>query len=264
MITLALANEKGGVGKSMVVTQFAYYCAQKLGLKTLVLDLDHQANTTKPLVSSELCLVAPVKASEILLKGKTIDIREPFVLVSADNDLTKLERVAEKHNTFAGNLALALESAGEYYDICIIDTNPNPDIRQVTAMVVASHVLSPIQLNQEAIDGIGRLYTNIQKLKKINSDLQFLGLLPNLVESTPFQRQNLAELAEHYGTLLFKLNTGKPAFIPTRTALAEAQSAGLPVWEMKKTSAKTAWSELSKIFEVVAERLGFKAENGKG
>lgn len=234
MIILALANEKGGVGKSMVVTQFAYYCAEKLGLKTLVIDLDHQANSTKALISSELCTIAPVKVSEILLKGKSIDINKPFVLVPADNDLTKLERDENKHNIFASHLALALESVENYYDICIIDTNPNPDIRQVTAMVCATHVLSPIQLNQEAIDGIGRLYTNIQKLKKINPNLTFFGLLPNLVEATPFQRQNYDELTEHYGVLMFKLHSRKVAYIRNRTAFAEAQAAGLPVWKIKK------------------------------
>lgn len=261
MKVFVLANEKGGVGKSMFATQFAYYCAEKLGLKTLVIDLDHQANSTKPLTSSELCTVAETTASEILLDAKPIGVNEPFVLVRADNNLTKLERAGDKHNTYASNLSDVLDDAKDYYDICIIDTNPNPDIRQVTAMVVATHVLSPIQLNQEAIDGIGRLYTNIQKLKKINKELNFLGLIPNLVEATPFQKNNLNELATNFGTLLFKLDTGKVAFIPTRTALAEAQAAGLPVWKIPKTSAKTAWSELRFVFEVIIERLGITVKN---
>lgn len=257
MKVLVLANEKGGVGKSMFVSQYAYYCAEKLGLKTLVIDLDHQANSSKALVSSERCHIANVLASQVLADAKTLDMHEPFVLIKADDGLTRLEKNGDKHGFYAGNLATVLESASVYYDICIIDTNPNPDIRQITAIVVASHVLSPIQLNQEAIDGIGRLFENIKKLKQINKKMVFLGLMPNLVEATPFQRNNLAELVKHFSTVLFKTDAGKVAFIPTRTALAEAQAAGLPVWAMQKTSARTAWSELKPIFEIVSKRLEF-------
>ena len=96
---------------------------------------------------------------------------------------------------------------------------------------------------------------------QINKELNFLGLIPNLVEATPFQKNNLNELATNFGTLLFKLDTGKVAFIPTRTALAEAQAAGLPVWKIPKTSAKTAWSELRFVFEVIIERLGITVKN---
>ena len=260
MKVFLLANVKGGVGKSMFTTQFAYYCVEKLGLKTLVIDLDHQANSTKSLKLSELCVVSKTSSSDILMHAKPIDIKEPFALIYADDNLENLERAGDRHNDYVNNFVAALHDVSDYYDVCIIDTNPNTDIRQTTAIIAATHILSPIELNQEAIDGIGRLFSKIKKLKKINKELVFLGLIPNLVESTPFQKNNLKELTTDYGQLLLKLNNGKVALMPTRTALAEAQAAGLPVWSIPKTSAKTAWKELGPVFEVIAERLGFAIE----
>lgn len=257
MRVLTLANEKGGVGKSMIATQFAYYCADKLGLKTLFIDLDHQANSTKAITSSEMCVVSRVTTSDILIDGKTIPEREPFLLVAADNRLTTLERQPNNHNKFANNLSRAIKDADDYYDICIIDTNPNPDIRQITALVVSTHLLSPLQLNQEAIDGIGRLYKNVQRIRKINPELNFLGLLPNLVEPTPFQKKNMAEISEQYGSLFFRLRE-KVACMPKRTALAEAQAAAVPVWKLPKTSAKTAWTELSAVFGAIVASMNME------
>ena len=124
MRVLTLANEKGGVGKSMIATQFAYYCADKLELKTLFIDLDHQANSTKAITSSEMCAVSKVTTSNILIDGKTIPEREPFLLVSADNRLTTLERQPDNHNKFANNLSRAIKDADDYYDICTISTQP--------------------------------------------------------------------------------------------------------------------------------------------
>ena len=64
----------------MIATQFAYYCAEKLGLKTLFIDLDHQANSTKAITSSKMCAVSQVLTSAILIDGKIILEREPFLL----------------------------------------------------------------------------------------------------------------------------------------------------------------------------------------
>ncbi|KLB48412.1 chromosome partitioning protein, partial [Xanthomonas euvesicatoria] len=70
---------------------------------------------------------------------------------------------------YATNLLSALTEIAPHFDICLIDTNPNPDIRQLASLVVADYVVSPIQLNQEAIDGIGDLLNHpklgIRKIK---------------------------------------------------------------------------------------------------
>ena len=154
-----------------------------------------------------------------------------------------------------------LKAVDDQFDVCIIDTNPNPDIRQLASLVVSDFVLSPIQLNQEAIDGIGDLLNHdtvgIRKIKAtINPKLELIGLLPNLVEPTPFQRENLKDLSTHYSKLLIPLDGGGFAAIKKTTAIPEAQALGLPVWKLGKTTGRTAWKHIKPTFEKIASIMG--------
>ena len=262
MKTIVFANQKGGVGKSAIATQFAYFLALSRGLRVLVIDLDHQRNTTKALRTGGISSEAAVTASKLLTTPSIrIDVM-PFVLVAGDLDLIVLEKQGTViHNTFANNLSAFLSAHAMKFDVCIIDTNPNPDIRQLCALCVTDFVLSPIQLNQEAIDGIGELLHSsrigIRKLvsTELNKELKLLGILPNLVEPTPFQRENFGALATAYPELLIPMGAGFAA-IKKSTAIAEAQSAGLPVFKLSKTSGRECWAQLKPVFETIAANMG--------
>lgn len=194
MKTLVLANQKGGVGKSAVGTQLAYYLVQR-ALRVLFIDLDHQKNSTKPIMKSGRATAASFTASQLLAgEGKTVPDAN-FVIVQGDDTLSSLERQPDKHNAIVNSLKAFLESVADKFDVCIIDTNPNPDIRYAGALITSDFVLSPIQLNQEAIDGIGSLLNHqrygYRKIKAaLNPGLELIGILPNMVEPTPFQRGN--------------------------------------------------------------------------
>jgi len=147
-----------------------------------------------------------------------------------------------------------------HFDVCVVDTNPNPDIRVVSALVSADFVLSPVQLNQEAIDGIAALLgherVGVQRIQaRLNPGLQLLGILPTLVEPTPFQKRNFAKLVEHYASLLIKLPGAGFALIPKRSAIAEAQAVGEVLWEMKKTAAREAWKEIEPGMAQIARAM---------
>jgi chromosome partitioning protein len=123
-------------------------------------------------------------------------------------------------------------------------------------------VLCPLQLNQEAIDGIGMLLNHenigIKKIQAtLNPKLHFIGVLPNMVEPTPFQRENFKDLTTHFSKLLIPLSTGFAAIKKT-TAIAEAQAVGLPVWKMGKTSARDAWTQMKPVFEKIASVMEIK------
>jgi chromosome partitioning protein len=256
MKTIVISNQKGGVGKSAVATQMAYYMGDKLGLRTLVIDLDNQRNTSKPLSQSGLVNEA-APASQYFLDKTTALPVHPFTLIPGDDGLASLGKKEAMVNTFAGNFRSLLARASESYDVCIIDTNPFPDIRLTSALISANFVISPIQLNQEAIDGIGKLRTDIRNIKdRLNPDLQMIGLVPNLVTPTPFQKSNFAEITKHYGTLLIKLKSGGFAHLKERTAVAEAQAASRPMYTMTKTSAREAWREWEDLFAHVATVMG--------
>lgn len=257
MKTIVLANQKGGVGKSAVAVQLAYFFNQIMGKRVLVIDFDHQHNSSKALKTGGIATVSQMPASRLLTHSVGGVEEAEFVLISADNiELLKMEKQGEKHNGFASNLHAFLKAVDNDFDVCIIDTNPNPDIRQIAALVVSDYVLSPLQLNQEAIDGIGDLLNHdtigIRKIKAaINPKLELIGILPNLVEATPFQRENFAALSKHFGNLLIPMDAGYAAIRRT-TAVPEAIAAGIPVWKLGKTSGHTAWAQIKPIFEKIA------------
>src|SRR5882757_139338 len=156
MKTVTLANQKGGVGKSAIARLMAHYLVRQ-GKRVLTIDLDHQANLTAPLRLSRKAEVAEFGAAK-LIEGAAGELATEgkLVHVPADPDaLMGLERQPDKHNAFATNFRRFIQEQGDNFDVCIVDTNPNPDIRLICALVASDFVLSPIQLNQEAISGIG-------------------------------------------------------------------------------------------------------------
>jgi len=250
MKTLVLANQKGGVGKSAVATLLVHYFAQH-GQRVLAIDLDHQGNFSKPLRLSERAAVAACTA-DVLMTGSVGSLPpKPLVLVPSDRALLGLERQPALHTPFARAFRAFLASAHAQFDVCVIDTNPNPDIRLIAALASADFVLSPIQLNQEAMDGVHGLLNHdrvgLRKIKAVlNPKLQLIGLLPTMVEPTPFQKANFVQVIQQYRPLMIQVGSGPGefAFMPRRSAIAEAQAIGAVLWEMKKTAARDAWKEI--------------------
>lgn len=261
MKILSIMNEKGGVGKTFVVSQLAFYAECKRGYRTIVLDLDQQLNTTRCL--KERAVVASLSAGEILLRGGRLNDDErksPFLLVPGDNLLAALERLGEAaHPKMIENLYDFLADVESSFDLCIIDTNPSPDIRAIAAMSMATHVLSPIELKQESLDGVMNLIGRIERTRNdVNPDLQFIGLLPNLVEKKPYQEAALKTLIEEVGQLLLIRSDGRPALVPNSAAVAEAQGEGRPLWEGPKTKVGRIWSIVRKVWEEVEKRLNLE------
>ena len=154
------------------------------------------------------------------------------MLVPGDRALLGLERQPALHTPFARHFRSFLAAVNDAFDVCVIDTNPNPDIRVIAALASADFVLSPIQLNQEAMDGVSGLLNHdrvgLRKIKAVlNSKLSLIGLLPTLVEPTPFQKANFLQVVQQYHPLMIRIGDGPGAFasIPRRSCIAEAQAA---------------------------------------
>jgi len=263
MKTLVLANQKGGVGKSAVATLLTHYFAQH-GQRVLAIDLDHQGNFSKPLRLSQRATLAACTAADIMTSAATITVpsppsSSPLVLVQSSSALMSLERQPQQHNAFARGMRNFLQSAAAQFDVCVIDTHPNPDIRLIAALASADFVLSPIQLNQEALDGVSALLNHervgVRRIKTVlNPRLQLLGLLPTMVEATPFQKANFLQVVQQYHPLMIRVGAGPGDFanLPRRSSIAEAQAEGLVLWEMKKTAARDAWRDIEPSIARVA------------
>jgi chromosome partitioning protein len=278
MQTTTFANQKGGVGKTADACILAHSLVQHREKRVLAIDLDHQGNFSKPIRASGKAVVAPMFSSQLLeqpwekLKAKGAIIPEgQLVLIPSDADkLMLLERQGARHSEFATNFRNFILSQAKDFDACIIDTNPNPDIRLISALVASDFVISPIQLNQEAIDGIGGLLNHprvgIQKIRAtLNPRLELIGLLPSLVEPTPFQRRNLTDIvALHASKMIRTKDPARPwAYIPKRSAIAEAQSSGELLWEMKKTAGRDTWREIEPAIAALVEAMKLDQRQAK-
>jgi len=271
--TIILANHKGGVGKSAVATLLAQYCHRQ-GQRVLAIDLDHQGNFSSAVRRSHRAQEASISSDHLLSTSGASVPTSRFVLVSSGDALLGLERQATLHTPFARNLRDFLKGVDSRFDVCLIDTHPNPDIRLIAALATGDFLLSPIQLNAEAIEGVRALLhhprVGFHKIKALlNPKLTLIGLLPTLVEPTPFQKANFLHLVQKYYPMMIPLSerAGHLASIRKRSAIAEAQADGLLLWEMKKTAARDAWVEiepsLRRIVQIVLGEQGEQETAGQ-
>jgi chromosome partitioning protein len=259
MKTLVLCNQKGGVGKTAVATLLAHYFARR-GQRVLAIDLDHQGNFSKSLRTSGR-VTPSAFASAALLTGTAPALPgRPFVLIPADPGLLVLERQPALHTPFARHFRAFLTAVDDAFDVCVVDTHPNPDIRLIAALASADFALSPIQLTQEAMDGVSGLLNHdrvgLRKIRAVlNSKLSLIGLLPTMVEAVPFQKANFLQVVERYYPLMIPIGDRPGAFasIPRRSCIAEAQAAGEVLWEIKKTAARDAWREIEPSLARIAD-----------
>ncbi len=245
MKTITVSNQKGGPGKTTVSIHLAMALAEA-GKSVLFIDIDPQGNASKTLgphgcgaVASSLFSAGPVK----------VIANEGITLIAADPKMADIERQsAQVINHFkqqAGKL-------GTSFDYCVIDTPPSLGLRMTAALVVADHVLSPIELEEYSIDGIKMMLQTIFGVKqKFNPKLNFLGMLPNRFNSrSERQKATFTELVKNYSDLLI------PAKIGFRSSIPEALAEGIPVWKLKKSAAAEAGKEFKAAFKVVFEKVG--------
>lgn len=255
---IAVANQKGGVGKTTTSINLSACLAEK-GKKVLLIDMDSQGNATSGLGFNKNELdqtIYEVLRDEIEIEQTIINVDECFenlYLIPSNRNLAGAEIELITRENMQRILKEKLKAIKDNYDFIIIDCPPALGMLTVNAMTAADSVLVPIQCEFYALDGLSQLIYTIELIQdNLNPDLYIEGVVFTMYDA----RTNLSlQVVENVKDNL-KQNIYK-TIIPRNVRLAEAPSHGLPVNLYDKRSTG------SEAYKMLADEVIDNAENNK-
>jgi len=225
----ALANQKGGVGKTTTTVNLAAYLA-KLGQRVLVVDVDPQANATASLGVDKNqqqdgsvydAFVGDVPLQEMIQPTQQANLE----LAASSPQLAgaEIELVAMRGRET--KLRAALRPVRDRYDYIFVDCPPSLGLLTVNALAAAHGVIIPVQCEYLALEGLTQLMTTIQLVRRsLNPTLQVRGLLMTMFDGRAnLARQVRDEVQKHFAGQVFAV------IVPRNVRLSEAPSYGLPI-----------------------------------
>lgn len=247
MITIAVTNQKGGVGKTTTTINLGAYLA-KAGKSVLLVDLDPQGNATSGLAINKSGLEQ--KTVYELLRGEvtasditqTTNHKNLFILpTSTELAASEVELVGVTDREFVLKKSLANLT----YDYVLIDCPPSLSLLTVNALTAADKVLIPVQTEFYALEGLGQLVDLVQRVRaSVNPHLELMGVLMTMYDSrTSLSTAVKEELIKHFGVKVFA------TAIPRNIRLAEAPSYGKTIAEHDK------WSKGARAYKALAREV---------
>jgi chromosome partitioning protein len=225
---IAVANQKGGVGKTTTAVNLAA-CLATAGQTTLLVDCDSQANAT--------AAIGFQKDPSRRTLYHSLILNEPFDRITQKSQVERLDVVPADKNLAGAAVELVSAEGREYklkavlgelrekYQFIILDCPPALDLLTLNALVAADAVLVPIQCEYLALEGVSELLDTLMRIRRtLNPKLEIEGILLTMYdERTTLSRQVATDLRSFFGTQIFQSS------IPRNVRLAEAPSFGKPI-----------------------------------
>lgn len=259
---IAVANQKGGVGKTTTVVNLGASLAAS-EQRTLIIDCDPQANTTSALgfpkdprrrtLYEALVLGEPIHNLSIDAQVEGLD------LVPSDKNLVgaTVELVSLENREF--RLRAAIREVKEKYAFILIDCPPALDLLTVNALAASDAVLVPIQCEYLALEGVSELLDTLMHLRhRINPALEIEGILLTMYDDrTTLSKQVASDLHSFFGSQVFE------TIIPRNVRLAEAPSHGMPVmfYDIHSKGAESYIQLAKEVITNAQKRLGQRTES---
>jgi chromosome partitioning protein len=228
----ALANQKGGVGKTTTAINMAA-CVAEAGTPVLLIDLDPQANATtglgfrpEQLDASTYDLLHGRPLEEVVLETDVPNLH----LAPSHPDLAAAQVELSAHDTLLRDL---LAGIGERFPYVFVDCPPSLGLLTVNALSAANRLIVPVQCEYYALEGLAQLLQSVELVRtRLNPRLGVTGVLLTMYDArTTLARDVALEVREHFGGLVFD------TVVPRSIRLAEAPSHGVPITRYDSRSA---------------------------
>ncbi|MFV2039189.1 MAG: ParA family protein [Acidimicrobiales bacterium] len=225
---MAVANQKGGVGKTTTTINLAA-CLAELGYRVMVVDLDPQANASTGLGIDPRAI--SVSTYDVILREAPLSTcalqtqMEGLVVAPSSLDLAGAEIELVPAFNRERRLALALEPMMDDLDFVLIDCPPSLGLLTVNALTAATEVLVPIQCEYYALEGLGQLLRNVELVQRnLNPDLGISTIALVMYDArTKLAAQVVEEVRAHFGDKVCR------QVVPRSVRLSEAPSFGQPI-----------------------------------